>query len=67
MFFSGLLLFHFVSCQKFEEMREVSITNESVTLAVEVDPQSSTFAFNWFARVNGTSKNVRELNAVLPN
>ena len=52
------LLFGSVLCQKFGKMREVSSGCENVTLAVEVDPQSSTFAFNWFLRVNGSSTNV---------
>ena len=57
-FFLVLLLFGSVSCQRFGKMREVSYTREHVILAVEVDPQSSTFAFNWFARINGSSNNV---------
>ena len=39
-------------------MHEVSVSNKHVTLVVEADPQADTFAFNWYARVNGTSINV---------
>ena len=56
--FSVSLVFSVASCQRFGKMREVSLTNNQVILAVEVDPQSSTFAFNWFARINDSSNNV---------
>ena len=39
-------------------MMENLVTCSQVNLSVNVDPQSSTFAFNWFTRVNGSTTNV---------
>ena len=47
-----------VSCQTFDTMRLDSRNCSHVTLTVNVNPQSSTFAFNWFLRVNGSTTNV---------
>ena len=39
-------------------------SSNNVTQTVEIDPQSSTFAFNWFLRVNGSTKNVSKQDSL---
>ena len=58
MYFSVWMLFSSVSCQRFGNITENSITCTQVNLSVNVDPQSSTFAFNWFLRVDDNTTNV---------
>ena len=63
--FSVWLLFNSVSCRSFGTMRLDSRNCSEITLTVNVDPQSSTFAFHWFLRVNGSTTNVSKSMSVL--
>ena len=63
--FSVWLLFNSVSCQSFGTMRLDSRSCSEITLTVNVDPKSSTFSFNWFLRVNGSTTNVSKSMSVL--
>ena len=58
MYFLVWMLFSSASCQKFGTMIENLVTCSQVNLSVNVDPQTPTFAFNWVARVNGSTTNV---------
>ena len=46
-------------------MRLDSRNCSEVTLTVNVDPQSSPFAFNWSLRVNGSTTNVSKTMPML--
>ena len=63
--FLVLLLLNTASCQSIGTMREISLTNERVILAVEVDPMNSNPTFNWYAKENGTSYDVSTLGVLL--
>ena len=63
--FLVLLLLNTASCQSIGTMREISLTNQQVILAVEVDPMNSNPIFNWNARVNGSPNNVSTLGVLL--
>ena len=63
--FLVLLLLNTASCQSIGTMREISLTNEQVVLAVEVDPIDSRNLFLWYARVDGSPNNVSTLGVLL--
>ena len=54
-----------VPCETFGTMRLDSRNCSHVTLTVNVNPQSTTFAFNWFLRVNGSTTNVSKSMPVI--
>ena len=54
-----------VPCETFGTMRLDSRNCSHVTLTVNVNPQSPTFAFYWFLRVNGSATNVSKTMPVL--